>query len=55
LVIKNRWGKTVYESDQYNNDWDGRGVPDGVYYGIVQIIMNGQLQSYTFMLTILHN
>jgi gliding motility-associated-like protein len=55
LVIKNRWGKTVYESDQYNNDWDGRGVPDGVYYGIVQIIINGQLQSYTFMLTILHN
>jgi gliding motility-associated-like protein len=55
LVIKNRWGRTVYESDQYNNDWNGRGVPDGVYYGIVQIIVNGQLQSFTFTLTILHN
>jgi gliding motility-associated-like protein len=55
LIIKNRWGRTVYESDQYNNDWDGRGVSDGVYYGIVQIMVNGQLQSFTFMLTILHN
>jgi gliding motility-associated-like protein len=55
LIIKNRWGRTVYESDQYNNDWDGRGVSDGVYYGIVQIMVNGQLKSFTFMLTILHN
>jgi len=55
LIIKNRWGKTVYESDQYNNDWNGRNVPDGVYYGVVQIIMNGEIQSYPFMVTILHN
>jgi gliding motility-associated-like protein len=55
LIIKNRWGKTVYESDQYNNDWNGRNVPDGVYYGVVQIIMNGEILSYPFMVTILHN
>jgi len=55
LIIKNRWGRTVYQSDQYNNDWNGMGVPDGVYYGVVQIILNGQIQSYPFMVTILHN
>lgn len=55
IVIKNRWGKTVYESLQYNNDWDGKGVPDGVYYGVVSINLNNELVSYPFMVTILHN
>lgn len=54
LIIKNRWGKTVYESSQYNNNWDGRGVSDGVYYGILSIMVNGELVTYTFMVTILH-
>jgi len=54
IVIKNRWGRTVFQSSQYNNDWDGSNVPDGVYYGMVSIIMNNQLVSYPFMVTILH-
>jgi len=54
IVIKNRWGRTVFQSSQYNNDWDGSNVPDGVYYGMVSIIMNNQLVSYLFMVTILH-
>jgi gliding motility-associated-like protein len=53
LIIYNRWGNVVYQSGQYNNDWDGRNVPDGVYYGIVRIIMNGELVSYPFNVTIL--
>jgi gliding motility-associated-like protein len=52
VVIKNRWGKTVYESSNYNNDWRADNVPDGVYYGVVQIMINGELVSYPFMLTI---
>ena len=55
LVIYNRWGQKVYESNQYNNDWDGTNVPDGVYYGVVSIIMNGVVVSYPFHITILHN
>jgi len=55
LIIKNRWGKTVYQSVQYNNDWDGSNVPDGVYYGIVEINLNNEIVSYPFMVTILHN
>jgi hypothetical protein len=40
---------------QYNNDWDGSNIPDGVYYGIVAINLNGQVVEYPFMVTILHN
>jgi gliding motility-associated-like protein len=32
LKVYNRWGKKVYESENYNNDWDGEGLSDGVYY-----------------------
>lgn len=55
LIVKNRWGKTIYQTNQYNNDWDGSNIPDGVYYGIVAINLNGQVVEYPFMVTILHN
>ena len=32
LVCLNRWGKIVYEKINYQNDFDGEGLPDGVYY-----------------------
>ena len=35
LVVFNRWGKVVYEKDNYQNDWNGGGVADGVYYYIL--------------------
>jgi gliding motility-associated-like protein len=51
LEVFNRWGKTVYQSRQYENDWDGGDLPEGIYYyslysseldkkvkGLVQII-----------------
>jgi gliding motility-associated-like protein len=53
VIIKNRWGRTVYENNNYNNDWDGSNVPDGVYYGILRIIINGEIVSYPFMVTII--
>lgn len=31
LQIVNRWGRLIYESSQYQNDW-GRNVPNGLYY-----------------------
>lgn len=36
LVVFNRWGKTVYESDDYQNDWDGGDLPDGTYYYVLK-------------------
>lgn len=32
LVITNRWGKQVYETSDYKNDWDGKDVGDGIYF-----------------------
>jgi gliding motility-associated-like protein len=54
LVVYNRWGSEVYRSDQYNNNWDGMNVPDGVYFGVVQINLNGQIESYPFHVSIFH-
>lgn len=36
LFIYNRWGKQVYESLDYQNDWKGEGLADGTYYYIVK-------------------
>jgi len=35
LIVFNRWGKKVFESTDYKNDWDGNGASDGVYYFIL--------------------
>ena len=43
LVIFNRWGELVYETDNYNNDWGGtykatgHKVPDGTYYYVLTV------------------
>jgi gliding motility-associated-like protein len=34
LIIFNRWGKKVYDQGPYLNEWNGAGLPDGVYYYI---------------------
>lgn len=36
LIIFNRWGKKVYESENYQNDWNGEGLPDGVYFYVLK-------------------
>ncbi|MDP3444798.1 MAG: gliding motility-associated C-terminal domain-containing protein, partial [Ignavibacteria bacterium] len=36
LVIFNRQGSKVYESINYDNDWGGSGLADGVYFYVLQ-------------------
>ncbi len=36
LVIFNRWGRIVYKSSDYNNDWDGGDLPDGTYFYVLK-------------------
>jgi len=36
LIIYNRWGKKVYEADNYRNDWDGENLADGVYFYVLK-------------------
>lgn len=37
LTITSRWGKTVYTTDSYQNDWDAEGEADGIYFYQLQI------------------
>lgn len=32
LKVYNRWGKPVYQTENYQNDWQGEGLIDGIYY-----------------------
>ena len=36
LVIFNRWGRIVYQSNDYQNDWDGGGLSDGTYFYVLK-------------------
>jgi gliding motility-associated-like protein len=36
LTIYNRWGKKIYKSDDYQNNWGGENHSDGVYYYILE-------------------
>lgn len=40
LSISNRWGKEVYSATDYQNDWNGGDVVDGVYY--YRLVVNGE-------------
>ncbi len=35
LKVFNRWGTVVYESSNYNNDWEPTDITDGTYYYIL--------------------
>lgn len=43
LAIFNRWGKMVYTSNNYNNDWDGINLPPGVYYYLIDPVCSNTL------------
>ena len=32
LEVHNRWGKMIYDSNAYKNDWNGGDLQDGTYY-----------------------
>ncbi len=35
VAIFNRWGKKVFEETNYQNKWDGGGLPSGAYFYVV--------------------
>jgi gliding motility-associated-like protein len=37
IEIYNRWGKSLYTSDNYQNDWNGSKYSDGTYYFILTV------------------
>lgn len=34
VQIFDRWGKLILDDEDYKNDWDGNGLPDGTFYYI---------------------
>jgi gliding motility-associated-like protein len=38
LTIFNRWGRVVYESADYMNDWEGESLSEGSYYYILKLV-----------------
>ncbi|MCB0762655.1 MAG: gliding motility-associated C-terminal domain-containing protein [Flavobacteriales bacterium] len=36
LYVYDRWGVKIYESDNYKNNWDGDGAPEGTYYYVFE-------------------
>lgn len=46
LTIFNRWGRIVYKSSDYKNDWDGGDLPDGTYFYVLEC--NGETRSYKY-------
>lgn len=51
LSIYNRWGKEIFSTTAYKNDWNGDQYPDGVYYYILDLGINNRI--YNGSLTIL--
>lgn len=37
LTVFNRWGKELYQSSNYQNNWDGGDLKDGTYFYILDI------------------
>ncbi len=38
LTIFNRWGRIVYKSEDYQNDWDGGNLPDATYFYVLECV-----------------
>jgi gliding motility-associated-like protein len=53
IIIMNRWGQVIYTNPDYKNDWDGRNVADGVYFGILNISDGSLQEQHSFNVTIL--
>jgi hypothetical protein len=37
VVVYNRWGKILFETDDYQYDWNGEGLAAGIYYYEVNV------------------
>ena len=37
ITIYSRWGNVVYKEENYQNDWNGRNVCDGVYFYTIYV------------------
>lgn len=53
LVVLDRWGRKVYSSENYRNNWDGGNLPDGTYFYKLDTFGYFRNDSYKGAVTIL--
>ncbi|MFW6019212.1 MAG: PKD domain-containing protein, partial [Bacteroidales bacterium] len=53
LVIYNRWGKKVFETSNYQNDWDADNLADGTYYYVMSFVSPRGEEKYNGTITVL--
>ena len=46
LSIYNRWGKKVYEQENYTNTWNGDSVNGGIYFYSLELFFAGNMKKY---------
>lgn len=51
LTVFNRWGQSVFDANNYKNNWNANGVPDGTYFYVFKILEDGR--EFTGHVTIL--
>ncbi|MDZ7740354.1 MAG: gliding motility-associated C-terminal domain-containing protein [Bacteroidota bacterium] len=53
LVVFNRYGKKVFKATNYENDWDGDNLPQGVYYFVLTCFGEFRTDKFKGSLTLL--
>jgi len=53
VFVLDRWGRRVFHSEDYKNDWDGDNLPDGTYFYKVNTFGYFRDNSYTGAVTII--
>ncbi|MGC8866452.1 MAG: gliding motility-associated C-terminal domain-containing protein [Bacteroidales bacterium] len=53
LVVYNRYGRKVFESKDYRNDWDGKGLGDGTYFYVLKCVGRFGEEKYKGVVTIM--
>jgi gliding motility-associated-like protein len=54
IKIYNRWGKKIYESENYQGDWDGDNHSEGTYFYIFRLNYGrGKIEEYHSTITII--
>ena len=55
LTVMNRWGNEVYKNNAYDNDWTGRGLNEGTYFYILELMRDGKVTKYSGSILIKRN
>jgi gliding motility-associated-like protein/uncharacterized repeat protein (TIGR01451 family) len=56
IVIINRWGNSVYQKKNYQNDWTGEGLNEGTYFYLLKVKSHkGNWDTYKGYITLLRS